>query len=303
MEDRPPGPAHHGSHGPTSSAGEQLWYARTAAELTSPADQLVLDVGCGEALMAIELARVLPEKARIVALDSNPDVLGRAAARIAEAGLTGRIDILTHDLDQLDRVRETGSGADLIWASASLHHVGDQQRVVSGLAELLADDGRLALAEGGLDERNLPWDVGVGEPGLELRLDAAQDRWFTRMRAELPGSVPMPYGWSTALRLAGLHDIVTTSALFEEPAPLTPAARSTVLGSLSHRVDRLTEAGLLDDADARSWGLLLDQDDPAWLGHREDLFSLTARTLYVGRRVRTPAAAASSDRPATHPAP
>jgi len=245
---------------------------------------------------------VLPEQARIVALDSNPDVLGRAAARIAEAGLTGRIDILTHDLDKLDPVRETLNGADLIWASASLHHVGDQQRVVTGLAELLADDGRLALAEGGLDERNLPWDVGVGEPGLELRLDAAQDRWFTRMRAELPGSVPMPYGWSTALRLAGLRDIVTTSALFEEPAPLTPAARSTVLSSLSHRVDRLTEAGLLDDADARSWGLLLDQDDPAWLGHREDLFSLTARTLYVGRRVRTPAAAASSDRPATHPA-
>ncbi|MDQ3732765.1 MAG: class I SAM-dependent methyltransferase [Actinomycetota bacterium] len=267
----------------TPSAPEQLWYTRTAEQLTTPTDRLVVDIGCGQAPMAIELATVLPDSVRVLALDSDPEALAAAAANIEQAGLTGRVTLIKHDLtDGVDSVRDQLSGADLIWASSSLHHVGDQQRVVTELAGLLRDGGRLALAEGGLAERHLPWDVGVGEPGLELRLDAAQGRWFARMRADLPGSVPMPYGWSTALRKAGLSGIVTASAVFEEATPLTSAAIEAVLHDLGHRAARLGAGGFLDDSDRAAWEQLLDPASPVWLGHRDDLYSLTARTLYVG---------------------
>ena len=165
-----------------------------------------------------------------------------------------------------------------------MHHAGDQQGVITGLVGLLGNGGRLALAEGGLAERHLPWDLGVGVPGIEIRLDAAQDRWFGKMRAELPGSVPMPYGWAQALRLAGLGHIATTSVLFQEPAPLPLPGRDAVLAHLTHRVDRLASDGFLDNGDSAAWKQLLDPGDPAWLGQREDLFSLSARTLYVGVR-------------------
>lgn len=274
-----------GHHPLAPGPAEQLWYARIAGQLIAPDDRLVVDVGCGAAPMAIELARALPESARILALDSNAEVLARATAQIDEAGLTGRITTIEHDLtDGLDPVLSEVSGADLIWASSSLHHVGDQQRVVSALADVLRLGGRLALAEGGLAERNVPWDVGVGQPGLQIRLDEAQDRWFARMRAALPGSVPMPYGWPTALRLAGLGDIVTTSALFEEPTPLAPSTRDAVLGGLAHRAERLASGGFLFSEDVAAWQQLLDSESPAWLGIREDLFSLSARTLYVAYR-------------------
>jgi hypothetical protein len=46
----------------------------------------------------------------------------------------------------------------------------------------------------------------------------------------------------------------------------------------------MASSGFLDDRDRASWDQLLDPADPAWLGHRDDLFSLTARTLYVGVR-------------------
>jgi len=270
---------------PTPSAQEQLWYTRTAARLTSPTDRLVVDIGCGQASMAIELARALPEAVRVIALDTDPDVLTAATAKVEGAGLTGRITMIEHDLtDGVEAVRRQLAGADLIWASSALHHVGDQQRVVTELAGLLREGGRLALAEGGLAERHLPWDVGVGEPGLELRLDAAQDRWFARMRAELPASVPMPYGWSAALRRAGLTQISTSSAFFEEPTPLAPTARDVVVSGLAQRVSKLTSGGFLDDSDQAAWSRLLDRNNPEWLGTREDLFSLTARTLYVGHR-------------------
>ncbi|MDQ3475254.1 MAG: methyltransferase domain-containing protein [Actinomycetota bacterium] len=272
-------------HSPATGTQEQLWYAQISAQLTKPTDRLVADIGCGQAPMAIALARALPETTRILALDSDPDVLTDAAAKIDAAGLTGQITMIEHDLtDGVEPIRGQLAGADLIWASASLHHVGDQQAVITGLSSLLAGGARLALAEGGLADRHLPWDVGVGEPGLEVRLDAVQDRWFARMRVELPGSVPMPYGWPMAMRLAGLADITTVSALFEEPTPLAHSTRDAVLIGFAHRVDRMASSGFLDDRDRASWDQLLDPADPAWLGHRDDLFSLTARTLYVGVR-------------------
>ena len=275
----------HGHCEPATTAAEQRWYARTAAQLTKPTDRLFVDVGCGQAPMAIELARAQSRPAKILALDSDPDVLAAASAKIDDARLLDRITMLEHDLsDGLDAVRSQLAGADLIWASSSLHHVGDQQTVITELAGLLADGGRLALAEGGLAERCLPWDLGVGAPGLELRLDAAQDRWFSRMRADLPGSVPMPYGWPSALRAAGLGDIVTSSALLEEPTPLAHRTRDAIIGELSHRVAKLSSGGFLGEEDRLAWGRLLDPDDAAWLGRREDVFSLTVRTLYVGVR-------------------
>lgn len=183
----------------TLDSPEQLWFARMAVQLTNPADLLVADVGCGEAEMAVALARTLPARTKVLAVDSDQETLARVATALDAAGLAGRVTTVCHDLhaglSEVDSpVRAALDGADLIWASASLHHLGDQQRVVTELASLLRAGGRLALVEGGLPERNLPWDIGIGAPGLQVRLDAAQDAWFARMRAELPGSVPMPYG-------------------------------------------------------------------------------------------------------------
>jgi hypothetical protein len=135
-----------------------------------------------------------------------------------------------------------GAPADLIWASASVHHAADQQAAIDALASLLGPGGRLALAEGGLPSRNLPWDIGLGEPGLELRLDAAQDRWFKAMRESLPGSVPLPYGWTDALTRAGLTGVTTKSVLTEQPVPLSDEKRTQVIEQLRHRVARLTPA-------------------------------------------------------------
>jgi SAM-dependent methyltransferase len=195
------------------------------------------------------------------------------------------VEFVLDDLDgDLSAVRAAigGRGADVAWASASVHHAGDQQRAVGTLVTLLAPGGRLALAEGGLPMRCLPWDVGVGEPGLEVRLDAAQDIWFARMRRQLPDAVPMPYGWPNALRRAGLTDVRTATWLFEAPTPLTPADRQRVVRELSHRVERLAETGLLGGDDVAAWARLLDEGDPAWLGHRDDLQRLTARSVHIG---------------------
>jgi SAM-dependent methyltransferase len=263
------------------------WYADLAAVLVEPADTLGLDVGAGGAGMAAALARAMRPAGRVLALDGTPEVVETARDNLAAAGLDlARAEAVHYNLESgLDGLRSVvPSQADVIWASGVVHHVGDQQGAVDALAQLLAPGGRLALAEDGLHIRHLPWDVGVGTPGLETRLDAAQEVWFGRMRAGVPGSVAMPYGWTEALRRAGLVDVSTRSTLLEKSAPLSESDAERAIAGLTHRVDHVRDADLLDPADADAWARLLDRTDSAWLGHRRDLHSLEVRTVYVGRR-------------------
>ncbi|WP_363326366.1 methyltransferase domain-containing protein [Haloactinopolyspora sp.] len=197
----------------------------------------------------------------------------------------GHIRLLCADLDtEFTLLPTVIRDADIVWASASIHHLADQQAALDVLAQILRPGGRLALAEGGLSARHLPWDLGIGAPGLEARLLAAEERWFLRMRARLPHAVRMPYGWTTALRRAGLTDVTSQTFTFDKPAPLTGDDLSAVLECLERRVRRVRDDAGLSVDDVRSWSRLLDSDDPAWLGRRDDIYSLQARTTYTGVR-------------------
>lgn len=262
------------------------WYASVARELARPGDRLAVDIGCGGAGMTVALCAALPPSAFVIGVDGDDNVLDAARRWIVETGIDdGHIRLLRADLDTDRAVLPLVAGsADIIWASSSIHHLADQQAAIDALAALLAPGGRLAVAEGGLSARHLPWDVGVGEPGLEMRLAAAEDRWYARMRAGVPGSVPMPYGWPTALRRAGLADVTTTTFTLERPAPLRePDLRSVLLG-LRHRVDRAYADGELRQRDKDAWDRLLDAGDDAWLGRRDDVYSLDARSVHIGHR-------------------
>lgn len=263
------------------------WYEELAGRLLRPADRVAVDIGCGGGGMTLALAAAMDIDGQVVAVDAEQQLL--AAVRDQTAGGTDRlaeVTLVQADLgDGVESVREAmAAPADLVWASASVHHVGDQQAAINALASLLAPAGRLALAEGGLPARHLPWDLGIGAPGLEQRLDAANDRWFTRMREELPGSTPMPYGWTEALRRAGLSGVTTRTFLRERPSPLGTRDIERVIDRFTHWVDRLRPTGYLEPADLEAWDRLLDPADPAWLAHRSDLFSLVARSVHVGER-------------------
>jgi SAM-dependent methyltransferase len=305
---------------------EQRWYEALVPALLRPGDRVAVDVGCGGGGMTLALAAALgaaPADAgtpaagapvagapvagapaaggaaaggtQVVAVDGAPEVLEAVRQRLAgsDAAPLARVDLVTADLGSgVEPVqRALRRPADLVWASASVHHVGDQQRAIDALASLLAPGGRLALAEGGLGPYHLPWDLGVGEPGLEQRLYAANDRWFARMRAHLPASVRMPYGWTEALRRAGLTGVTTRSTLQEQPT-LPEPARGRIVERFERWVDRLREADLLDAADLATWQRLLDSRDAAWLGHRTDLYVLRARSVHLGTRPHSPSAVA-----------
>jgi 2-polyprenyl-3-methyl-5-hydroxy-6-metoxy-1,4-benzoquinol methylase len=125
-----------------------IHYDARLADCVPAAAAAVLDVGCGDGFLAARLARRVP---RVVAIDIDGPVLGRARARFPDAPVTWcQGDILTHPL-------EAGS-FDAVLSNAMLHHLPDTRAALRRLSELVRPGGTLAVvgfARPGW--RELPW--------------------------------------------------------------------------------------------------------------------------------------------------
>ncbi|MFF3888547.1 class I SAM-dependent methyltransferase [Streptomyces sp. NPDC001914] len=306
------GPAHHQGgahghghhHGPARSQGhggghdhthidfgQMLPMLVSEAELFTPAylqaagwlreqrpdPGLIVDAGSGPGVISGLFAETFPG-ARIVAVDGAEPLLSEARARAERLGFADRFGTIEAELSE--GVGDLEYPADLLWASRSLHHVGDQRAALTGFVRSLAPGGTLALLEGGLPTRFLPRDTGIGRPGLEARIDAVHDEWFTRMRAELPGSVEETEDWPALLAAVGLRHTATRTFLVDLPAPVSDEARAFVVTALTRRREGLAEG--LDADDLATLDRLLDPEDKASVHHRSDVFVLTAMTVYVG---------------------
>ncbi|MFC7480849.1 class I SAM-dependent methyltransferase [Luedemannella flava] len=246
------------------------------------------DVGCGGAGMALATAGALPPTATVVALDVADHVLDAARRHVA-IHLPRRHARLVFARGSVEDGPEAlraalGGAPDLVWASALVHHLGDQQGTVDTLAGLLPTGGRLALYESGLMPRHLPYELEIGAPGLEARLEAAQGPFYSKVRTETPGAKPLPYGWTEVLHRAGLGLVDTISLVIEHRAPLSADRKKRVLAWLAMRVGNARQVRSLTTEDDAAWTRLLDPHDRAWLGHREDIYRLEARTVHIGTR-------------------
>jgi SAM-dependent methyltransferase len=253
--------------------------ARWIAELRGPDAwpvRRVLDIGSGPGVGTCELARLFPE-AHVVAVDGSPAMLERATRRAAAHGLdqwvTTHLAELPGGLDGLDPV-------DVIWASMSLHHVGDETEALRVLRDRLAPNGLLVLAEVAEPMRVLPDDLDVGRSGLTDRLDRAESNWFESMRAGLTGSVPSA-DLESMLTSAGLEVIGSRRAHERLDPPLSDAARRFVFGRIRRARQQFDE--LLDDDDLRALDVLGDADDPRSVLHRPDVFIAASRQIVVAR--------------------
>ena len=249
-------------------------------------EPVVLDIGAGAGGQSVAFARELLARGggRLVIVDAVPELIDVAHRAVLKA-LDGdeRVSVETVHADAA--ADDFGAGipaADLVWAARMVHHLPDQQAGTDRLAALLRPGGRLALAEGGLPIRALPWELGVGAPGLQDRLLAARDAGFGQMRAEITGGVPMPYGWNVALTRAGLTDATSFSVLVDHPAPVGPQVRASVLAWLGGLRERIGDVVSAEDAAALD--ALLDPGADTYAGAREDIYLLGVTTVFLGRR-------------------
>ncbi|MCX5394220.1 trans-aconitate 2-methyltransferase [Streptomyces sp. NBC_00094] len=257
-------------------------YAEAAAWLGTLAPvygvRRILDIGSGPGVVTSLLAEAFPA-AETVAVDGTPELLVRARDRAEARGLGARVSTLHAELPE--GIGTLGE-ADLVWAGNSLHHIGDQRAALAELAGVLRPGGLIALVEGGLPTRHLPWHIGIGRPGLEARLDAADADRFGEMRAGTPGSVDEPDDWRALLAAAGLTPAGTRTFLTDVPAPVSPVVRELAVSHYQRLRDGFGDRLAPDDR--KTLDLLLDPADARSLHHRTDLFHLAARTVHTARK-------------------
>jgi SAM-dependent methyltransferase len=260
---------------------------RLVGVLGDVAEPVVVDIGAGGGGMSAAFAGALAVRGggRVVLSDAVGELLDAATALVRDvaAGTPVVVEAVRADASS-EQLADQLPPADLVWASRVVHHLPDQQRAIDGLARLLAPGGWLALGEGGLATRCLPWDLGIGEPGLGGRLTAARDSWFVDMRAGMPGVTSLPVGWNKALEAAGLTEVFSFSYVIDHPAPASEAVRQSVVDWLAWQYGASEDQ--FSDVDRQTVARLLDPDDEAYVGARDDVFILGTSTVYLGQKPR-----------------
>jgi ubiquinone/menaquinone biosynthesis C-methylase UbiE len=130
-----------------------------------------LDVGCGLAHLALELAADVAPSGRIIALDNSEHMVGEATARVAAAGLTNAVDVRQGDATALHL---PDASVDFVVAAQVYSYVPDVTRALAEAARVLKPGGRLAVLE-------TDWDLCTYEsadPTLGRRMLDERARHF-----------------------------------------------------------------------------------------------------------------------------
>ncbi|MFD7424277.1 class I SAM-dependent methyltransferase [Streptomyces californicus] len=229
----------------------------------------IVDLGAGTGTGTFALLEQFPA-ARVTAVDSSPAMLEHIVTVARERGLADRVRTLEADAGAgLPGVTD----ADLVWASASLHHLDDPATALAGIRAALRPGGLLAVAEVDGMPTFLPED---GESGaLEARCRTALDGLHAD---QLPHRGA---DWGALLTAAGLPVEQERAERWELRAPLPEGAGryaylvfERVRGSLEGRVgpedlaalDRLVDGG------------------PEDVRHRGDLVVRSTRETWMARR-------------------
>jgi SAM-dependent methyltransferase len=244
----------------------------------APPVRRVVDIGSGPGVGTCELARQFPA-ANVIAVDSSPTMLDRTKQRAARQGLEARIS--TH-IAELPGGLEGFGCADVIWASMSLHHIGDEVASLRILRDLLDLYGLIAIAELAEPMRVLPDGLDLGRPGLVDRLESAEAKWFAGMREGLTDSVPST-DLPSMLAAGGLEVVCARLSRLRLDNPLSVDARQVAFGHLRRIREQLEEH--LDDDDLHTLDVLTDADDRRSVRHRPDVFVASSRQILIARPI------------------
>lgn len=233
----------------------------------------IVDLGCGTGAGTFALLDRFPG-AHVTAVDASAEHLRRLRTKAHARGVQERVRTVRADLDEA-AWPDLGS-PDLVWASASMHHMARPDRALRNVHDTLAPGGLFAVVELAGHPRFLPEDAPEDRPGLEERVHAAADR---RQAGHMPHRGA---DWGPMLTAAGFTvEGERTLAVNLE------GSRGEAIGRYATGVlqrIRSATADRLSPEDLTALDRLLDPGNPHGIAHRDDLTVRTERTVWAARR-------------------
>jgi len=222
----------------------------------------VVDLGAGTGAGSRLLRDRFPD-AKVTCIDNNPGMLellrGQGFA-VVEANLDDGFPSLSGSSSSADPV--SGEPIDLVWASSSLHHIAQPDRLLAGAYTALAAGGTLAVVE----LHGLPLFLHVSS--LEDPQGASlEQRCHAAAAAEGWNHYP---DWTPAMQAAGF---TVTKSEVTTVVPVTEAAR----GYAQQWFARFAQLAGLTADDRSAVKNLLDRF------HDLELEPRATRTVWVGQ--------------------
>ncbi|ARF72399.1 SAM-dependent methyltransferase [Kitasatospora albolonga] len=247
----------------------------------------IVDLGCGTGAGTFALLDRFPE-AHVTAVDTSAAHLQRVREKACARGDEGRVRTVQADLDAADWP-DLGT-PDLVWASASMHHMADPGRALRTVHGLLAPGGLLAVVELSGFPRFLPADAPEDRPGLEDRCHEVSARFHAEHvphRGADWGPVLTGAGFTVEDEHVITVDTGRTDGAEGVRADRTEGARAEAVRAYAlsslRRLRRSVADGLAPE-DLAALDRLLDTGGPGSLLRRDDLTVRTERTAWAARR-------------------
>ncbi|MFG3589872.1 class I SAM-dependent methyltransferase [Streptomyces sp. NPDC047990] len=233
----------------------------------------IVDLGCGTGAGTFALLDRFPD-AHVTAVDASPGHLQHLREKACARGVQERIRTVQADLD--DPAWPDLGTPDLVWASASMHHMAHPGRTLRAVRDMLAPGGLFAVVELAGFPRFLPEGAPADRPGLEERCHTASDRFHAE-------HVPhRGADWGPMLTAAGFAIEGERTVAVNIEGSRSEAIGRYALGSLRRLRD--TAAVTLSPDDLTALDRLLDTDGPHSILRRDDLVVRTERTVWAARR-------------------
>jgi ubiquinone/menaquinone biosynthesis C-methylase UbiE len=234
----------------------------------------IVDLGCGTGAGTFALLDRFPD-AHVTAVDASAEHLQRLRTKACTRGVDERVRTVQADLD--DAIWPDLGSPDLVWASASMHHMANPDRALRTIHDALAPGGLFAVVELAGHPRFLPENAPEDRPGLEERVHAAADR---RQAEHMPHRGA---DWGPMLTAAGFtvegERTIAVNLEGSHSEAIGRYATGVLKRIRSATADRLTPG------DLTALDQLLDTSGPRNILRRDDLTVRTERTVWAARRI------------------
>ncbi len=114
-----------------ASSHQKEWGERIIEELALQGTERILDLGCGDGTLTVQLSRLVPN-GEVVGIDAS-----RGMIEAAEPKQGGNLRFILMDINALDMDR----GFDIVFSNATLHWVKDHRRLLHNIQRILRSGG------------------------------------------------------------------------------------------------------------------------------------------------------------------